>query len=118
MSERLAFGYGTSGHSGAPDRLSSRHLDPAFSGSTPPPSIAPPAPGREERADWAFIGLMIFTALLFFRPQDQLPALESLHLAEISALGALLAMVVQRLSRGLPMSRLNPEMGGWWRWAG
>lgn len=71
----------------APTRLSSPHPDPAFPGPTPPPSIPSPA-ARKERTDWAFIGLMVFTGLLFFRPQDQIPALESLHLAELSALRA------------------------------
>ncbi len=113
MSERLAFGYGTSGHAGdAPPRRFSPQPGPAFPGSASPPPVTTPAPARAERADWAFIGLMVFTGLLFFRPQDQIPALESLHLAELSALGGLLALVVGRLSRGLPMSRVNPELWG------
>ena len=112
MSERLAFGYGTSGHSGdAPARRLSLQSDPAFPGSTSP-SVTTPAPPRSERADWAFIGLMVFTGLLFFRPQDQIPALEALHLAEVSALGALLAMVIGRLGSGQPVSRVNPELWG------
>lgn len=55
---------------------------------------------------------MAFTALLFFRPQDQLPFLGALHLAELSAVAALIAMVMGRLRRGLPVSRVTPELWG------
>jgi O-antigen ligase len=67
--------------------------------------------GRERR-DWAFIGLLAFTAVLFFRPQDQLTALRVLPLAEIAALGALVVMVMGRLGRGLSVSRFTPELAG------
>ena len=89
--ERLVFGYGTSRHEGeTPD-------DFALEGGRRIGETALPAPrirrGRlvlprilggfrlqaegphdAEPRDWAFIGLMVFTALLFFRPQDHLPA--------------------------------------------
>jgi len=55
---------------------------------------------------------MSFTALLFFRPQDQLPFLEGLHLAEVSAIGALAAMVMGRLRRGLTVTEITPELAG------
>jgi O-antigen ligase len=71
-------------------------------------AVAAPRPRR----DWAYIGLLAFTALLFFRPQDQLRALRPLHLAELSAIGALIAMVVGRLGRGLPVTRVTPELVG------
>jgi O-antigen ligase len=118
MSERLAFGYGTSGHnggtparSGAPEAAPTRPND---SGST----VQAQAPSRSRRLlvsdkpDAAFIGLMVFTALLFFRPQDQIPALNALHLAELSAIAALGAMVTGRVSRGLTVSRVTPELSG------
>jgi putative inorganic carbon (hco3(-)) transporter len=108
MSERLAFGYGTSGHSGGtPARVQL---------AAAPGSATTVATGRRAltnvKADGAFIGLMIFTALLFFRPQDQIPALNALHLAEISALAALGAMVMGRLGRGQTVSRITPELCG------
>lgn len=115
MGERLAFGYGTSGHSGD---------TPAAGAAQPPASDPSPASprasivGRGTRSaadrgtDAAFFGLMVFTGLLFFRPQDQIPLLESLHLAELSAVGALAAMVFGRLKRGLGVSRVNPELWG------
>ena len=55
---------------------------------------------------------MIFTALLFFRPQDQIRALNRLHLAELSAIGALVAMVAGRTGRGMTVSRVTPELCG------
>lgn len=58
------------------------------------------------------MGLMVFTGLLFFRPQDQLRFLNAFHLAEIAALVALGAMVMGRLGRGLPITRFTPELVG------
>ena len=55
---------------------------------------------------------MVFTGLLFFRPQDQIRALNPLHLASSPALGALLAMVFGRLGRGLWLTRMTPELAG------
>jgi O-antigen ligase len=66
----------------------------------------------KSRRDFAFIGLILFTAALFFRPQDTIPALAPLHLAEVTALGALAALVGGRLSRGLPVTRFVPELAG------
>ncbi len=113
MSERLAFGYGTSGHSGGtPSRTGSGPSEWPQPPSNDTSPLVIPSTARAERTDWAFVGLMIFTGLLFFRPQDQIPALESLHLAELSALAALVAMVFGRLGRGLPLIRVNPELIG------
>jgi O-antigen ligase len=53
---------------------------------------------------------MAFTALLFFRPQDVFTPLRFLHLAELAALFALGALVMGRLSRGLAVTRLTPEL--------
>jgi O-antigen ligase len=109
MNERLAFGYGTSGHGGeAPARGGTA---PVFMAATPhEPALARVAP--RERPDLAFNGLLAFTALLFLRPQEQFAILNPLHLAEVSALVALAAMVVGRLSRGLSVTRYTPELGG------
>lgn len=105
MAERLAFGCGLSG--GTSDASSA-------GGSAPPPSRgnSTPASAPPSRRDWAYIGLLAFTALLFFRPQDQIPVLRPFHLAELSAIGALAAMVMGRLGRGLPITRITPELLG------
>lgn len=109
MSERLVFGYGTSGHGGgAPSRGGVR-----LSREEPPAKDVEPAePAVRERRDWAFTGLLVFTALLFFRPQDQFTFLNPLHLAEVSALSALGAMITGRIGRGLSMTRVTPELIG------
>ena len=107
MSERLVFGYGTTGHGGdAPRPRRGREVQAAVEAP-----VAAAEPGRERR-DWAFTGLMVFTALLFFRPQDQLPFLNGLHLAELAALAALGAMASGRLGRGLSVTRVTPELVG------
>ena len=106
--ERLAFGHGAvPGRREVPEvRIEPRQpLERDI-----PPIVADPLPG--ESSDWAFFGLLGFTAVLFFRPQDQLPFLASLHLAELTALVGLAAMVAKRLARGLSPVRLTPEIAG------
>src|SRR4051794_6070444 len=113
MDERLAFGNGSSGNKGAtPARASGPDDGPRPDSPKPaqPPFEEPPrtrrsAPLSDDKPDAAFMGLMLFTALLFFRPQDTIRALGHLHLAELSAIGALIAMVTGRLSRGMTFSR-------------
>jgi O-antigen ligase len=114
MSERLAFGYGTSGHDGeAPARVLMPTGFPAGAGAAIlPHAVAPGRRARMERTDWAFSGLLAFTAILFFRPQEQISILNPLHLAEVSALAALAAMVFGRLRQGLSVTRYTPELGG------
>ena len=112
MAERLAFGYGTLGHRG---ETPSVRLQPATDTvyTTPAPAaIAGTTAGAPDRRELAYTGLLAFTALLFFRPQDQIPALNPLHLAELSALVALAAMVFGRLRRGLSVTRVTPELVG------
>jgi O-antigen ligase len=111
MHERLVFSYGTSGHHGdTPGRHDAR-VAPRVAVTTPSAAAAP-VRARTDRRDWAFTGLMAFTALLFFRPQDHIPALNALHLAELSALVALAAMIAGRLGRGLAPTRITPELAG------
>ena len=110
MSERLVFGYGTAKHRGeTPSREEALARSAPTQGSPafPDEPAAPP-----ERRDWAFTGLMFFTAMLFFRPQDLVPPLRVLHLAELSALFALGALLAGRLGRGLPVTRLTPDLVG------
>jgi putative inorganic carbon (HCO3(-)) transporter len=114
MSERLAFGSGnSSGQVG--NRPSPNRYRPALDRSVAAPAIEQP-PRRtavaRDRPDSAFIGLMVFTALLFFRPQDQIHALNRLHLAELAAIVALTAMVFGRMGRGLNITRITPELCG------
>ena len=107
MTERLAFGYGTAGHNGEAPAAPVRPATPRL--PTVAASAVVAAPERNERREIAYTGLLAFTALLFFRPQDQIPILNPLHLAELSALVALAAMVFGRISRGLSVTRVTPE---------
>jgi probable O-glycosylation ligase (exosortase A-associated) len=65
-----------------------------------------------EPRDWAFTWLLVFTAVLFFRPQDVFPPLAVLRLAEMSAIAGLVALLVGRLSRGQTITRMTPEFAG------
>jgi putative inorganic carbon (hco3(-)) transporter len=124
--ERLVFGYGTSRHKGETPETFRPQAEAARVGSptaanSPVASATNPlvasAFRRKARSDaaprdWAFLGLMAFTALLFLRPQDIFPALRVLHLAEVSALFALGSLAAGRLRRGLTVTRLTPELIG------
>ena len=67
---------------------------------------------KPERRDWAFFFLLVFTVLVFLRPQDAIPGLHYLHLAELSAISALVSLIGGRLGRNLPVTRINPELIG------
>ncbi len=71
-----------------------------------------PATAVRERRDWAYFGMLAFTAILFFRPQDIFPPLESLHLAELSALLGIGAMISGRMARKEPVLPMTPEVTG------
>ena len=105
MDERLTFGHRTT-----------QSVAPAFQrAAADVPSFAPPAAASRtvrEHGDWAFNGLMVFTALLYLRPQDTIRPLAAIPLAEIAAISALLAMAFGRLRRGLPITRMTPELIG------
>jgi O-antigen ligase len=77
------------------------------------PAVLPPvdAPATEGD-DRAFTFLLLFTAVLFLRPQDILPPLEFLHLAEVTAIAGLVSLFFGRLSRRQPISRVTPELIG------
>lgn len=110
MTERLVFGYGMAGHNGetpSQEEALARNAPLQSSPAFPDEPAVPP-----ERRDWAFVGLMLFTGMLFFRPQDLIPPLRVLHLAELSALFALAALLASRLGRGLPVTRLTAELVG------
>jgi O-antigen ligase len=114
MKERLAFGGGprevaSSALAGGPPSL-----QPATAASAPP--LEPRAPARRvaapEPRDWAFTWTLIFTGILFLRPQDIIPPLAALHLAEMSAIAGLMALLLGRLARQQPITRVTPEFIG------
>jgi putative inorganic carbon (HCO3(-)) transporter len=83
-----------------PDASSARVAAPPAIGAVPWPST------------WAWRGALAFTAVLFIRPQDTIRPVEMLHLAEISAVIGILGLVFGRLSRGLTVSIVTPEVIG------
>jgi O-antigen ligase len=65
-----------------------------------------------ERRDFvAYRALLAFTFVLFTRPQDQLPFLEPLHLAEVFGIFGLVTLIAGRLSRGATVVKLTLEFG-------
>lgn len=98
--ERLTFG--------RPQAVVSRPAAPALAAGEPRPVRL----SRVETWDWGWGGLLIFTFLLFFRPQDQIPGLRNLPVNDIAALIGLGAMVSINLSRRLPLTRITPELLG------
>src|SRR2546423_7576413 len=101
--ERLAFNYG-------PRSVPSRQLIEAAIASETEPTFATSA--YAEPRDWGYAGLIAFTAVLLLRPQDQLPGLPPLHLAEICALIGIGPMLLHRFARRLPVFRITPETLG------
>jgi putative inorganic carbon (HCO3(-)) transporter len=105
MSERLTFNYGTD------QRVVERRtvdFDNAFRPRTGATRSLEDVP----RVDWAWRGLLAFTFVLFFRPQDQFVFLTPLHLAELTAIFSLVAMFSQRLRRGQTIVPMTPEFLG------
>src|SRR5687767_4144735 len=64
---------------------------------------------RLETWDWGWGGLLIFSILVFFRPQDQVAFLGAMHLSDIAAIVGLIAMTVLNTSRREPITRITPE---------
>ena len=58
----------------------------------------------------AYRALLAFTFVLFVRPQDTIPLLEPLHLAEVFGTFGIIALIVGRLNRGAPVTRLTFEL--------
>jgi O-antigen ligase len=110
VTERLAFG----GDSHARvRRVALRHLPMHSRRETTPPAVdAPVTAPRRPSPDWAWRGLFGFTTVLLLRPQDALPPLAILHLAELCAIVGLTGMVIARLGRKLPPLPFTPEIGG------
>jgi putative inorganic carbon (hco3(-)) transporter len=100
--ERLAFG-GGGGYAGVIPAESLARADHA-----PASTVDAQAAGRDLVS---YRALLAFTFVLFTRPQDQLPFLEPLHLAEVFGMFGIVTLVAGRLSRGVPVFRLTLEFG-------
>ena len=97
--ERLAFTGLPAGVTTLPGR--------AAAASAGPEPVGRPAP---ERDSLAFQGLLAFTFVLFFRPQESLLFLEPLHLADLTGAFAIISLVLGRLNRGAAISRMSTEL--------
>ncbi len=99
--ERLAFGTGFASGRGLPLPAEPR----------PPVRTATIDDAAAERRDRvAYNALLAFTLVLFMRPQDPMPFLEPLHLAEVTGTFGIVALMIGRLSRGLPVTRITLEL--------
>ena len=106
--ERLAFNLGKgSSASGDVNPLAGRRRPVA--GFADAARVVPTGIDEPSLAFW---GIFAFTALLFFRPQDSIPALAPLHLPECVAIAAVVALVGHRLNHQLALLRLSPETLG------
>ena len=97
--ERLTFGHGA--HAPVPQVIEAAEL------------AHEPKPFRFthlETWDWGWGGLLIFSILLFFRPQGHIDWLGRMHLSDLAATVGLSAMVFLRISKGQSITRLTPEV--------
>jgi O-antigen ligase len=101
--ERLTFNYG-------PGTVPGRGLIDAALASQAQPTLATAA--YAEPRDWGYLGLLAFTAVLLLRPQDQIPGLSVLHLAEICAVVGIAPMILHRIARRQHVFRVTPETSG------
>src|SRR5438445_7079860 len=101
--ERLAFNYGR-------PSVPARQFVETVLANEAEPTFATAA--YAEPRDWGYVGLLAFTAVLLLRPQDQVPALTPLHLAEVCALIGIGPMLLHRFARRLPVFRITPETMG------
>jgi O-antigen ligase len=108
--ERLTFNIGTARE--GPLVVAGRHQRSSPKRAPAPQSISTVIAGIRERYDWDYLWMLAFTALLFFRPQDQIPGLEIFHLSELTAIAGLAAMAVRRMSAGLTIAHVNVEVVG------
>jgi len=109
--ERLTFNIGTSrgGRLVVAGRADGR---PAIARETTLAQAKQQIIAVRERFDADYLFTLAFTALLFFRPQDHVPGLAALHLAELTAIFGLAAMAVRRLSSGQTIAHVNGEVVG------
>ena len=107
MSERLAFNAGVHAHVGPTRPAAARPSTPA---TVVPRKSTAVSTTAVEQDDWAFTWTLVFSAILFLRPQDMVPSLQALHLAELSAIAGLAALIFGRLGRGQSVTRMTPEL--------
>src|SRR3954469_22724533 len=107
--ERLTFNIGTS--RGGPLVVAGRAQAGGTRRQTATP-VARAVAAIRERFDWDYVWMLTFTALLFFRPQDQIPGIGALHLSELTAVAGLAAMAVRRMSAGQTIAHANAEVIG------
>lgn len=98
--ERLTFGHGSLG--AVPSRVK---VAAALAHEPGPVRLT-----RIETWDWGWGGLLLFSILLFFRPQDQFAAIGAMHVSDLAAAIGLGAMVFLNLSRGKPLTRVTTEL--------
>ena len=103
--ERLTFGHGSL--AAVPSRVSASRIA-ALAHDPQPVRLL-----RLETWDWGWGGLLMFSVLLFFRPQDQIASmLGAAHLSDISAIVGLIGMVVVNLGRRESIFKMTPEVAG------
>src|SRR4051812_8108826 len=113
--ERLAFNTGSTRREvTSPYAMPPSEAAPDIPEAAVAPGVAgkPAKKSAVEARDWAFTWTLVFTAVLFLRPQDIFPPLQILHLAELSALAGLLSLITGRLGRGQSLTRMTPEFVG------
>jgi O-antigen ligase len=76
-----------------------------------PDGVADVLPVKEPQ-DRAFMWMLLFTVVLFVRPQDIIHPLDFFHLAELTAIAGLVSMITGRMARGLAFTRVTPELVG------
>lgn len=108
--ERLTFNVGRSRTE--PLVVSGRSTERKKPKRAEPTGRRPPRPAARARYDADYLWMIAFTAILFYRPQDHFPALQVLHLAELTAIGGLAAMAGRRLSLGQTITKVNAEVVG------
>jgi O-antigen ligase len=102
--ERLAFNYG------AAMTVPSRALAEAAIAASSEPTFST-SPYAEPR-DWGYAGLLAFTTVVMMRPQDQIPGLDALHIADICAVIGVGPMLLHRFARRQPVFRVTTETVG------
>lgn len=101
--ERLTFGHGT---------LTAVAPRPSMIAAALTHEPQPVRLTRIETWDWGWGGLLLFSILLFFRPQDQIPGFRNAHFSDMAAIIGLCGMAFVNLSRRQPITRVTPELVG------
>jgi putative inorganic carbon (hco3(-)) transporter len=91
-------------------RIPDQPSHPAAVATTRQPAVRSAV--EPERDGAAYFSMLAFLAVLLFRPQDEIPGLHLLHLADVFGVLALVTLLCGRLGRGLAPSRMTPEVAG------